>query len=34
MEKAYKVGADLCLMKPLQIENLKKEVSRLLDVVH
>jgi len=31
MEKAYKVGADLCLMKPLQVENLKKEVSRLLE---
>ncbi|HEY3175194.1 MAG TPA: response regulator [Candidatus Polarisedimenticolia bacterium] len=31
MEKAYKVGADLCLVKPLQMESLKKEVSRLLD---
>ena len=33
MEKAYKVGADLCLMKPLQVENLKKEVARLLEAV-
>ena len=31
MEKAYKVGADLCLVKPLQMESLKKEVSRLLE---
>jgi len=31
MEKAYKVGADLCLMKPLQAESLRKEVSRLLE---
>jgi len=31
MEKAYKVGADLCLAKPLQMESLKKEVSRLLE---
>ncbi len=33
MERVYKVGADLCLTKPLQIENLKKEVSRLLEAV-
>jgi twitching motility two-component system response regulator PilH len=32
MEKAYKVGADLCLVKPLQMESLKKEVSRLLEI--
>jgi excisionase family DNA binding protein len=31
MERAYKVGVDLCLPKPVQPENLKKEVSRLLD---
>jgi hypothetical protein len=31
MEKAYKVGADLCLAKPLQMESLKKEVTRLLE---
>jgi excisionase family DNA binding protein len=34
MEKAYKVGADLCLVKPLQMESLKKEVSRLLEAAH
>ena len=33
MERAYKVGADLCLTKPLQMEHLKKEVSRLLEAV-
>jgi len=33
MERVYKVGADLCLTKPLQIESLKKEVSRLLEAV-
>lgn len=31
MERAYKVGVDLCLPKPVLPENLKKEVSRLLD---
>ena len=31
MERAYKMGADLCLVKPIQQENLKKEVSRLLE---
>ncbi len=31
MERAYKVGADLCLTKPLQADHLKKEVSRLLE---
>jgi len=31
MDKAYKVGADLCLVRPIQAENLKKEVSRLLE---
>jgi excisionase family DNA binding protein len=31
MERAYKVGVDLCLPKPVQPESLKKEVSRLLD---
>lgn len=31
VEKAYKVGADACVAKPLQMEHLKKEVSRLLE---
>jgi excisionase family DNA binding protein len=31
MERAYKVGVDLCLPKPVQPESLKKEVSRLLE---
>ena len=31
MDKAYKVGADLCLVRPIHAENLKKEVSRLLE---
>jgi len=31
MERAYKVGVDLCLPKPVQPESFKKEVSRLLD---
>ncbi|HKY30963.1 MAG TPA: response regulator [Candidatus Polarisedimenticolia bacterium] len=31
MERAYKVGVDLCMPKPLQPESFKKEVSRLLD---
>jgi len=30
-EKAYKVGADLCISKPLAAESLKKEVTRLLE---
>ena len=33
MDKAYKVGADLCLVRPFQAENLKKEVSRLLEAI-
>ena len=32
-EHAYKVGADVCLAKPIQTESLKKEVSRLLESV-
>jgi len=33
MERAYKVGVDLCLPKPVQQENLRKEVARLLETV-
>ena len=32
-ERVYKVGADLCLPKPLQMDHLKKEVSRLLEAI-
>ncbi len=31
IDRAYRSGADLCLMKPLQIEHLRREVARLLD---
>jgi excisionase family DNA binding protein len=31
IDRAYRSGADLCLMKPLQIEHLRREVERLLD---
>ncbi|HXI03402.1 MAG TPA: response regulator [Candidatus Saccharimonadales bacterium] len=33
IDKAYRCGADLCLIKPLQMEHLRREVSRLLDQV-
>ncbi len=33
-ERAYKVGADVCLPMPLQTDSLKKEVSRLLESVY
>ncbi len=32
-EQAMKLGADACLTKPLQTENLRKEVSRLLESI-
>ncbi|HZE88874.1 MAG TPA: response regulator [Verrucomicrobiae bacterium] len=31
IDRAYRSGADLCLMKPLQIEHLRREVARLLE---
>jgi excisionase family DNA binding protein len=31
IDKAYRNGADLCLIKPLQMDHLRREVSRLLD---
>jgi excisionase family DNA binding protein len=31
IDRAYRCGADLCLMKPLQIEHLRREVARLLE---
>lgn len=31
IDRAYRSGADLCLMKPVQIEHLRREVSRLLE---
>jgi excisionase family DNA binding protein len=31
IDKAYRCGADLCLIKPLQMEHLRREVTRLLD---
>jgi excisionase family DNA binding protein len=31
IDRAYRSGADLCLMKPLQIDHLRREVSRLLE---
>jgi excisionase family DNA binding protein len=31
IDRAYRSGADLCLMKPLQLEHLRREVSRLLE---
>lgn len=31
MERAYKVGVDLCVARPLQVESLRKEVARLLE---
>jgi excisionase family DNA binding protein len=31
IDRAYRSGADLCLMKPLQIEHLRREVTRLLE---
>jgi len=31
MERAYKVGVDLCIPKPVQPENFRKEVTRLLE---
>ena len=30
LERIYDVGADLCMVKPLQLDTLRKEVSRLL----
>jgi len=33
LDKAYRSGADLCLIKPLQMDHLRREVSRLLDQV-
>jgi excisionase family DNA binding protein len=30
LKKIYEVGADLCLVKPLQLQQLRREVSRLL----
>jgi len=33
LDRAYRCGADLCLIKPLQIDHLRREVSRLLDQV-
>jgi len=33
IDRAYRSGADLCLMKPLQIEHLRREVGRLLEQV-
>ncbi len=33
IDKAYRNGADLCLIKPLQMDHLRREVSRLLDQV-
>jgi excisionase family DNA binding protein len=31
IDRAYRSGADLCLMKPVQIEHLRREVARLLE---
>ncbi len=31
IDRAYRNGADLCLMKPLQIEHLRREIERLLE---
>jgi len=31
MQKAYQVGADLCMTQPFPLENLRREVARLLD---
>jgi excisionase family DNA binding protein len=33
LDKAYRSGADLCLIKPLQMDHLRREVSRLLEQV-
>jgi two-component system cell cycle response regulator len=30
LDRIYDVGADLCMVKPLQLEALRTEVSRLL----
>ncbi len=34
VEQAYQVGADLCMAQPFPMENLRKEVARLLDSQH
>lgn len=31
LKKIYEVGADLCLVKPLQLQQLRREVARLLE---